>query len=119
MSSSTQVALEQEVARLRAEIQALKQSNSCAEKSINVGNYLLARLEQLGVKVSKGARSCVHTVRKAYDNSRCLGYRAISIWVSIDWGYIVSVNIRNLIPYVPCRFSCEMPASILVVLIQC
>lgn len=47
---SSNEALQAEVARLRLEVQAL-QANKGMEK-ITVGNYLLARLAQLGVRVS-------------------------------------------------------------------
>lgn len=52
MSQQYVPSLEAEVARLQAEIQALHVS----EEQITIADYLLKRLEQLGVKVSSSCK---------------------------------------------------------------
>jgi len=51
MASQSTTALEAEIHRLQLELHTLKREQG-SDETITVGNYLLARLEQLGVKVS-------------------------------------------------------------------
>lgn len=46
------VSIEEEAKRLREEIKILKEGRPVGGEEISIGSYLLARLEQLGVKVS-------------------------------------------------------------------
>ena len=57
MASQSTAALEAEIHRLQHELNTLKQDQG--SETITVGNYLLARLEQLGVKVRSNWLSSV------------------------------------------------------------
>lgn len=56
MSTQTSAALQAEINRLQLEVQSLKAEQG--SELISVGNYLLARLAQLGVTVSMSSAHC-------------------------------------------------------------
>ena len=58
MASQQTTALETEIHRLQLELHTLKREQG--SETITVGNYLLARLEQLGVKVRSNWLSIQH-----------------------------------------------------------
>jgi len=69
--------LNAEIDRLRLEVHNLKGESGA--QNISIGNYLLARLEQLGVKVLK-MNSFVQEVYYPSYFSLCLVFREISTW---------------------------------------
>jgi hypothetical protein len=75
MSSQNVLDLQAEVARLKTEIQGLKDEG----EEISISDYLLTRLEQLGVKVSCRWNVSVLYVFTNVAFSICLVYLGISI----------------------------------------
>jgi hypothetical protein len=65
-----------ELVRLRLQVQSLKLKVESGIPNVSIGNYLLTRLEQLGVTVS----SCIfqNEIARAYFCRRCLVFLVIS-----------------------------------------
>jgi pyruvate decarboxylase len=76
MSSQSNTALQTEVDRLRVELQTMKGEQKAAK--ISIGNYILSRLEQLGVTVSFMVSAATNIVF-IYYGSPCLVFLATSI----------------------------------------
>jgi hypothetical protein len=82
MSSTTDSTLQAEVDRLRLELKTIRaQTQDVASGQITVGNYLLTRLEQLGVTVRLlSLFACIDTTFQLLCNRKCLAYRETSTW---------------------------------------
>ena len=63
-----------ELDRLRLQVQSLKVESGIP--NVSIGNYLLTRLEQLGVTVSNSIFQ--HEIARAYFCRRCLVFLVIS-----------------------------------------